>query len=127
MKSKFNVFEDMKQRIKREEFKANEGKIVQATCYNPLTCKPDPDRAIDMTLQQWQAYGFRAMKIFQATIEGRNVPSWEQVLFRDEKQFISGSFSLNLQVWLILINRMPIEMRAELSTPACQFLITSNT
>jgi len=105
---------DMRAKAKDGSFEPRSRETVEASNYDPKTQAKDPASCIPLNLEQWLTYGFKAVDLYYDVLAGKCSPSWRDVLFRDEQQFIAGSFSLFHQVWLILIAQMPPEDQAEL-------------
>jgi len=88
--------------------------MVAGSCFDPKTGQTAKGKTVEMNPEQWLLYGLKALDTFQKTVSGENEPNWDQVLFREESHFITGAFSLLPQVWVILINAIPAENKAEL-------------
>jgi len=87
---------------------------IKASNFSPTDPENVRVNEKEWNLQRWLRYGLEALDIVQQTGEGKFKPSWEHVWFRNESEFMAGSFSFYPQIWLILINRMEKHLRAEI-------------
>ena len=109
------VDKEIKELIASDFFKPKVREKVTGSWFDPKALDGiSPKTPIELSINEWLDYGLRAINRFHETVSGRNIPNWDQVLFRNESQFISGAFSLFPQVWLILINAIPAENKAEI-------------
>jgi hypothetical protein len=105
---------DMRVKAENGFFKAKSRETVEASFYNPQLKARDPSSSIHMTQDEWLKYGLNAIDLFQLALEKRHIPDWKDILFRNEQEFIAGSFSCFHQIWLILISQVAPEDKAEL-------------
>lgn len=61
----------------------------------------------------WHLYGIKSLEKFEDIVSGKIKPNWDDVKFRSENHFLAGSFNQMIQLWPILINYMPDDLKAE--------------
>ena len=105
---------DIREKASSGFFEPKSRETVLATNYDPISMQKDEKSGRNWDHDSWLNYGLRALDLFQKTKEGTHEPCWSEVWFREESQFIAGSFSHFHQIWLILIAQMPPENRADL-------------
>ena len=55
----------------------------------------------------WKLYSHKLLDDFQDIIENKKTPNWDNLLFRNEDDFRSGTFGLYPEIWLTKINSLP--------------------
>ena len=63
--------------------------------------------------EEWLKYGYDSLDNFDKIMKGELKPSWDLIKFRAEKHFVAGSFTSMREIWLILIQYMNEDFKAE--------------
>ena len=56
---------------------------------------------------EWEHYSNDLLNRFDDVLNNKEIPNWENLLFRNEEDFKSGSFGLYPSIWMIMINNLP--------------------
>jgi hypothetical protein len=74
----------------------------------------NPDESTPVwNTDDWVIYGYKALDLYQKTLDGNHTPNWSDVKFRAESHFMAGSFNSMIQIWPVLIHNLPDDMKAE--------------
>ena len=61
------------------------------------------------THKKWKSEMFELMGKFQRVLDGQELPKWEDIPYRSEKDFRGGIFSNFVDMWVPIINQLPTE------------------
>ena len=96
--------------MKREAEKGN-FKPLRRALINPVTIT-DSNNVGPRTLEEWAIYETKLLHRIVRVIENKEEPSWDDLYFKDTRDFISGIWTRNKGNWRTLIAQMPENMKA---------------
>ena len=59
--------------------------------------------------EEWKNYSNELLIRFDKVFNDIEIPNWDNLFFRNEEDFKSGSFGLYPSIWMIMINNLPDE------------------
>ena len=95
----------------KKEKEAGSFNPLPRTIIRPVTIKPSNEIG-PKTLHEWTCYEAELLKRIGRVIEDIEEPSWENLFFKKEADFIAGRWTRNTEVWRTLIAQMPENTQA---------------
>ena len=95
----------------RAEMEAGCFTPLQRTIITPVTITHSREKG-PKTLQEWENYELQLLHRINRVIEGIEEPSYEDLFFKKEEDFISGIWTRNKDNWRTLIAQMPKNTRS---------------
>ena len=108
------IVDEMEQEERKGTFYPIPRHTIKASNFSPTDPENLQVNEKEWDLQEWLSYGLKALDMVQEGGEGKLKPNWEHVWFRNEAEFMAGSFSYYPQISLILVNRLERRLRAEI-------------
>ena len=85
---------------------------LQNYIIRPVTIKTDNITIGPRTLDEWAEYETELLHKIGRVIENKEEPAWEDLYFKNTKDFVSGIWTRNKENWRALIAQMPEASRS---------------
>ena len=98
----------------RVNLEAEKGNLnpLQNYIIRPVTIKTDNITIGPRTLDEWAEYETELLHKIGRVIENKEEPAWEDLYFKNTKDFVSGIWTRNKENWRALIAQMPEASRS---------------